>query len=340
MREMGRDRFSEKLVRLLLCIACCILPVFFLAGCSRGRQAADETEAGRDLVIGFSQLGSESAWRLGNTASMEQAAQEHGISLMMENGMQKQEKQINAIRSFIAYQVDVIVFAPIVEDGWANVLQEARDAKIPVIMMDRVINIVDSDLYDAYIGPDHYLEGVNAAKFLQKKAEEMPQETIHIVELSGTDGSSPMLRRFRGFHDLIDNDERFETLETVSGDFLRSKGRKCMENLLSRYGDEIDVLYSHNDAMTLGAIEVMEEQGIKPGEDIVIITVDGEQAAIDLLKEGKINCVVECSPKLGEAVMDLAEKMVKGEEYPRNTYPKESVFTEYDDLSDLAPRGY
>ena len=340
MREMGRDRFSEKLVRLLLCIACCILPVFFLAGCSRGRQAADETEAGRDLVIGFSQLGSESAWRLGNTASMEQAAQEHGISLMMENGMQKQEKQINAIRSFIAYQVDVIVFAPIVEDGWTNVLQEARDAKIPVIMMDRVINIADSDLYDAYIGPDHYLEGVNAAKFLQKKAEEMPQETIHIVELSGTDGSSPMLRRFRGFHDLIDNDERFETLETVSGDFLRSKGRKCMENLLSRYGDEIDVLYSHNDAMTLGAIEVMEEQGIKPGEDIVIITVDGEQAAIDLLKEGKINCVVECSPKLGEAVMDLAEKMVKGEEYPRNTYPKESVFTEYDDLSDLAPRGY
>jgi simple sugar transport system substrate-binding protein len=113
-----------------------------------------------------------------------------------------------------------------------------------------------------------------------------------------------------------------------------------MEDMLTRCGEEIDVLYSHNDAMTLGAIEVMEENGIRPGEDIVIITVDGEQAAIDLLKEGKINCVVECSPMLGDAVMDLAEKMIRGEEYPRNTHPEERCFTEYDDLTDLAPRGY
>ena len=323
---------------VLLLSICCLLPVFLLTGCGSGTTV--ETENGRDLVIGFSQLGSESAWRLGNTASMESAAADHGFSLMMKNGMQKQEKQIAAIRSFIAYQMDVIVFAPIVETGWTNVLQEARDAGIPVIMMDRVISIADSDLYDAYVGPDHYQEGVNAARFLERKAEEMDQDTIHIVELSGTDGSSPMLRRFRGFHDVIDSDDRFVTLETVSGDFLRSKGRKCMEDMLSRYGEEIDVLYSHNDAMTLGAIEVMEENGIRPGEDIVIITVDGEQAAIDLLKEGKINCVVECSPMLGDAVMDLAEKMIRGEEYPRNTHPEERCFTEYDDLTDLAPRGY
>ena len=334
-----RSGIISKIIR---CILCCFLPLLLLSGCESGTGtgAGAETESGRELVIGFSQLGSESAWRLGNTASMEQAAKDHGFSLMMKNGMQKQEKQIAAIRSFIAYQVDVIVFAPIVENGWANVLQEARDAGIPVIMMDRVINIADSDLYDAYVGPDHYMEGVNAAKFLMRKAEEMDKEKIHIVELSGTDGSSPMLRRFRGFHDLIDKDDRFETLETVSGEFRRAKGRECMEDRLSRDGGESDVLYSHNDAMTLGAIEVMEENGIKPGEDIVIITVDGEQAAIDLLKEGKINCVVECSPKLGEAVMELAEKMVNGEEYPRNTHPEESCFTEYDDLSDLAPRGY
>ena len=337
MGGLREDSFFRISCVLLLSI-CCLLPVFLLTGCGSGTTV--ETENGRDLVIGFSQLGSESAWRLGNTASMESAAADHGFSLMMKNGMQKQEKQIAAIRSFIAYQVDVIVFAPIVETGWTNVLQEARDAGIPVIMMDRVISIADSDLYDAYVGPDHYQEGVNAARFLERKAEEMDQDTIHIVELSGTDGSSPMLRRFRGFHDVIDSDDRFVTLETVSGDFLRSKGRKCMEDMLSRYGEEIDVLYSHNDAMTLGAIEVMEENGIRPGEDIVIITVDGEQAAIDLLKEGKINCVVECSPMLGDAVMDLAEKMIRGEEYPRNTHPEERCFTEYDDLTDLAPRGY
>ena len=165
-------------------------------------------------------------------------------------------------------------------------------------------------------------------------------DRIHIVELSGTEGSSPMISRFQGFHDLIDRDDRFEVLETVSGDFLRSKGRECMQKLLKKYPDEIDVLYSHNDAMTLGAIEVMEEEGIEPGKDIVIISVDGEQAAVDLLKEGRINCVVECSPMLGDAVMDLAQAIVSGEDYPRISRPEESCFTEYDDLSSLGPRGY
>ena len=113
-----------------------------------------------------------------------------------------------------------------------------------------------------------------------------------------------------------------------------------MQKLLKKYPGEIDVLYSHNDAMTLGAIEVMEEEGIKPGEDIVIISVDGEQAAVDLLKEGRINCVVECSPMLGDAVMDLAQAIVSGEDYPRISRPEEGCFTEYDDLSSLGPRGY
>ena len=316
----------------------CILLSLTLAGC--GSQAKDSGAAGSGLVVGFSQLGSESAWRLGNTVSMERAAEEHGISLVVDNGMQKQENQIAAIRSFIAYQVDVIVFAPIVEDGWTNVLQEAKEAEIPVIMMDRVINVKDSDLYTAYIGPDHYQEGVNAAKFLQKKAEDMDQETIRIVEMSGTEGSSPMISRYKGFHDLIDRDERFEVLETISGDFLRSKGKECMETFLRKYPDQIDVLYSHNDAMTLGAIEVMEAAGIRPGEDIVIISVDAEQAAVDLLKEGKINCEVECSPMLGDEVMDLAEKIVSGQEYPRVSRPEESCFTEYDDLSGIGERGY
>lgn len=333
---------------LILLILCLIM-----SGCGRKEKdapSATPSAAGSDqesLVIGFSQLGSESAWRLGNTASMEQAAKDHGFRLIVENGMQKQENQIAAIRSFIAYRVDVIVFAPIVEDGWANVLKEAREAGIPVIMMDRLINVKDSDLYTAYIGPDHYQEGVNAAKYLLKKADESENELtengkhkIRIVELSGTVGSSPMISRFQGFHDLIDRDDRFEVLETVSGDFLRSKGKECMQKLLKKYPGEIDVLYSHNDAMTLGAIEVMEEEGIEPGEDIVIISVDGEQAAIDLLKEGRINCVVECSPMLGDDVMDLAQAIVSGEDYPRISRPEEGCFTEYDDLSGLGPRGY
>ena len=353
----NKKRKNRSGMRIVLLGLCTMFLGLALAGCGRtekssgsgtgaGSDVRMETEPAHDkaategLVIGFSQLGSESAWRLGNTVSMETAAKEHGFSLIVENGMQKQINQIAAIRSFIAYQVDVIVFAPIIENGWANVLQEAKEAGIPVIMMDRLINVRDSDLYTAYVGPDHYQEGVYAAKFLQRKAEDMEQEKIHILELSGTEGSSPMISRYKGFHDLIDHDDRFEVLETISGDFLISKGKECMEAMLKKYPDQIDVLYSHNDAMTLGAIEVMEAAGIRPGEDIVIISMDAEQAAVDLLKEGKINCEVECSPMLGDEVMDLAEKIVSGQEYPRVSRPEESCFTEYDDLSGIGERGY
>ena len=243
----------------------------------------------------------------------------------------------------------MIVFAPIVEEGWANVLQEAKEAGIPVIMMDRLINIKDSDLYDAYIGPDHYLEGVNAARFLMKKAEEMQAANdsaaeeesgkIRIAELSGTEGSSPMISRYKGFHDLIDNDDRFEILETVSGDFLRSKGRECMRSLLKKYPGQIDVLYSHNDAMTLGALDVLEStEGIS--KDLIMITVDGEKDAVDALKAGRINCVVQCTPDLGLSVMRLVRELTEGRSILKTNSPEESMFSDFDDLTDPRVEGF
>ncbi|MDD3412130.1 MAG: ABC transporter substrate-binding protein, partial [Eubacteriales bacterium] len=268
------------------------------------------------------------------------AAADAGISLMFQDANQKQENQISALRSFIAYQVDVIAFAPIVEDGWENVLQEAHKAGIPVILVDRMVDVADENLYAAYVGADFYAEGVRAGEFLLRKANDLGRERLNVVEISGTEDATPTLQRHQGFHNIVDGDERIVTLTTVSGDFLRSKGKERMEELLAAYGADIDVLYSHNDAMTLGAIDAMEEAGIVPGKDVVVITVDGEQAAIDLLKAGKINCVVECTPMLGPLVMELTARLIAGETIARETHPQEQVFTEYDDLSGLAPRGY
>ena len=160
------------------------------------------------------------------------------------------------------------------------------------------------------------------------------------MEITGTEDSTPQRQRHQGFHDTIAGDERFTVLESISGDFLVSKGEECMRYLLGKYGEDIDVLYSHNDGMTLGAIDAIREYGLSPGSDIIIITVDGEQAAIDLLKAGEINCVVECTPNLGDSVMELAKKLAAGETVPKMSHPDEDVFTEFDDLSDLAPRGY
>ena len=314
------------------------LALLALSGCAP--QTAPEEQAEDAVLLGFSQLGWESAWRIGNSLDIQEAAERAGVQLMFDNAQQKQENQIKAIRSFIAYQVDVIAFAPIVEYGWDTVLQEAKDAGIPVLLTDRLIVTEDPSLYVGYVGADFLEEGNKAGQFLIEKANREGLTDLKIVELSGTLSSSPMQQRGEGFRAAIEGDSRFEIIETMSGDFLRSKGKECMESLLERH-EKIDVLFSHNDAMTLGAIEAIEEAGLVPGEDIIIITVDGEQAAIDLLQEGKINCVVECTPMLGDIIMDLAKKLAAGEEIPRVTNPEERAFTEFDeDLMDIPPRGY
>ena len=338
MMAVRTGRWARRGLTALLVAACALL-----SACGAGKP--DRGEGGESnpsaVVVGFSQLGSESGWRIGNTASMEQAAKQWGFGLMRDNANQRQEKQIAAIRSFISYQVDVIVFSPIVETGWENVLREAKHAGIPVILMDRMVDVDDDTLYTAYIGADFLAEGRRAGKFLLKKADAMGAKHLNIVEITGTENSTPMRDRQTGFRWAIDGDERFTIIDSVTGDFLRSKGEECMRYLLDKYGAEgIDVVYSHNDEMTLGALKVLEAAGIRPGQDIVLISVDAQQEAVDALKAGKINCIVECTPDLGNSVMEMVDALVKGKQVPKRNHPVEQAFTEFDDLSDLAPRGY
>ncbi len=318
--------------RVFVCV--CISALLLLCGCA-GQEQPKAADGG--ILLGYSQLGSESQWRIGCSADMQAAAERAGVRLMFENAEQKQEKQISAIRSFIAYQVDVIALSPIVEDGWDHVLAEAKAAHIPVLLVDRTIETEDESLYAGFIGGDFTEEGRKAARFLQRKAEGM--ERVRIVEITGTVDSAPMRKRSVGFREVLGDDPKYEIVASVSGDFIRSKGKERMRELLAQY-DDIDVLYSHNDDMTMGAIEVMEENGIRPGQDIVIITVDGSQQAIDMLKLGKVNCVVECTPKMGDGVMRLAKLLAADESIPRDTYNDEAVFTEFDDVAAIADRGY
>ncbi|MDR2029142.1 MAG: ABC transporter substrate-binding protein [Treponema sp.] len=311
-----------------------------LPACRKTEEVSPEAED-QGIILGFSQIGAESAWRNCNTRSVQEAAAEAGIQLLFSNAEQKQENQIRAIRSFIAYQVDVIAFVPIIADGWDNVLQEAKDAGIPVLVTDRKINIQDESLYAGFIGTDSLWEGREAAKFLVKKFRGRPASAapIRIVELSGTVGSSPATGRAQGFRETLEPYPRFQIVYSESGDFLRSKGYELMRAIL-RTQPEIDVIFSHNDGMTLGALDAIREKGLNPGTDIVIVTIDAEQAAIDALIRGEVNCVVECNPKQGPDIMRLARQLARGEPISRLLYVDEEVFHEGEDLSALAPRGY
>lgn len=292
------------------------------------------------IILGFSQIGAESAWRKCNTRSVKEAAANAGVQLLFENAEQKQENQIMAIRSFIVYQVDVIAFVPIVADGWDNILKEAKNAGIPVLVTDRKITTADENLYAGFIGTDSEQEGREAGNFLLKKFAKRPSsDPVRIIEISGTEGSSVAVGRAAGFREIIGNNPRFEIIHSESGDFLRSRGYEIMTRILKNITD-IDVLYSHNDGMSLGAMDAMKDVGIRPGKDIVIITIDARQAAIDALRDGEVNCVIECNPKTGPAILSLSHQLARGETIPRLQHVCEEVFTEYDDLSLIGPRGY
>ena len=296
-----------------------------------------------NLIVGFSQIGTESSWRIRNSESIFEAAAEKNIKILFDDAKQKQSNQLKAIRSFIVYQVDVIVFVPIVSDGWDNVLQEAKEAGIPVIVIDRQID-VDSSLYAGFLGENGYEEGKTAGKFLLQKTENMKKQKINILELSGTENSSIAIERAGGFREMIQKDSRLNIIHSEDGDFLRSRGKEIMDRILGMNnglfldGEPIDVIFSHNDPMTLGLLESFEKNNIS--DYPIIISIDAEQECIDALVNGKINCVVECNPNLGPVLMDLVEVVAAKKEIPRVTYMEEKVFTENDDFSSYIPRGY
>jgi len=328
--------------------------IFFLCGlclatfsCKAKNNAQGKSTSVKNIIVGFSQIGAESEWRTCNTENIKQAAEAEGIQLIYSNAEQKQENQIKAIRSFIVYQVDVIVFCPIVQDGWDNVLQEAKEAKIPVIVVDRKIRTKDNSLYAGYIGTDSLEEGRKAGRFLLEKYKNT-SEPINIMELYGTIGSSVSEGRNKGFHEIIDNDPRFSVVYTESGDFLRSRGEEIAENICSKSpegtlqidGKKIHSIFSHNDQMTLGFLGILEKYKIKSGKDVTIITVDAEQSAINELRNGKINCVIECNPKMGIQVLNFVKDLVSNRPIPAVTYVPETMFTENDNFAEIEPRGY
>lgn len=311
------------------------VPIIVLSGCAKTDEPNLKYTQDR-ILFGFSQLGDESEWRTSSSNDIKRAAEEAGIQLIFDNAQQKQFNQIKAIRSFILNRVDIIAFCPIVEEGWDNILLDAKAAGIPVILVDRYIKTEEEGLYCAFIGSDFENEGYEAGEWIIEKFAKST-EPVKIAEISGTANSSPTIGRYEGIRKALNGNPKFEIVTSVSGDFMRSKGRECMEKIL-RDTPEFDVLFAHNDDMALGAVEILEEHGITPGVDVVIVSVDAQKSGLNALKEGKINCLVECSPYVGSQLMELALKVLNGEEVPFYTYTQETIFTENDDFNTLPMR--
>lgn len=306
-----------------------------LTGCGMFSPVVEEnsqTGINNDLiVVGVSQLGSESLWRTANTASIQRAfTKENGYFLIFNNARQKQENQIKDIRSFISQRVDYIVFSPVTEDGWDTVLLEAKEAGIPVILADRMVNIQDESLYTTWVGTDMHEEGEKAGKWLEEylKEHRRDEEEINIVVLQGTIGATSEIGRTEGFDSIADRHSNWNVLKRVNGDFTTAKGKEVMESLLKQYTD-IDVVVSQNDDMTFGAIEAIQEAGRTVGVagEITMISFDATHDALEMVEQGLINVDVECNPEQGDQIAEVIMKIENGEEIEKSYIIEENVFT-------------
>lgn len=326
---------------LLLCLAGCIaaeseskLPpvpsnIESLPSLEEWMQSPEYNTPSREPIkLGFSQLGTESAWRIANSASIQDAAKESGITLILKNAEQSQTKQFEAVRSFIRQKVDVIAIAPVVESGWDDILQEAKQAGIPVIIVDRSVDAQDTSLFVTTIGSDFYEEGVKAGKYIQDRLRNVPG-TIRIAELQGTSGSTPSIQRGEGFRSILGDQDHIVFSQSAPADFTEDKGRQVMSRFLQvSEAEQPQVLFAHNDEMAFGAIQAIQEAGLKPGEDIIIVSVDGSRKALKILADGQINAVVECNPLLGPQLMQATKEIMAGRTLPKRMVPREDIFTQ------------
>jgi galactofuranose transport system substrate-binding protein len=287
-----------------------------------GEAAAAAPAAGaktyKDMVLCYPQLGAESDWRTANTASFKETAEKLGVKLIFSDAQQKQENQISAMRACIQQGVSVIALPPVVETGWDAVLQEAKDANIPVIIVDRSVT-ADASMYAAHIGSDMVIEGKRSAEEFNKA---LPNGG-NILELSGTTGSGAAVGRAKGFREALN--PNIKILDSQTGNFTRAEGKPVMEAFLKKYAGQINGVFFHNDDMAIGAVEAIKAAGIKPGE-LVMVSIDGTRGGFQLMIDGWLNADVECNPLLGPQVMDLGLKLMNGETIVKEVLTDESVY--------------
>ena len=327
---------KRKVLAVLLCAA---MTAALAVGCggSKGSDSSDKSSDSSSssddvITVGFSQVGAESDWRTANSQSMKDTfSKENGYDLIFDDAQQKQENQITAIRNFIQQEVDYILLAPVTETGWDTVLQEAKDADIPVIIVDRMVDVSDDSLYTTWIGTDSLLEGRKAAEWLNAytTAKGIDAKDVNIVDIQGTIGSTAQIGRSKGLEEGVDN-YGWNLLAQQSGEFTQAKGQEVMESMLKQY-DNINVVYCENDNEAFGAIDAIEAAGKTVGSDIangeiMVISFDTTNAGLTDTLAGKITCDVECNPLHGPRAEELIKALEAGEEVQKLNYVDEEIF--------------
>lgn len=332
----GKTR-KARLAAVLLCLLLC------LSACAPQEESAPAPQEEKLVTVGFSQVGAESDWRKANTASMEAAlSPENGYRLVLSDAQQKQEQQIVDIYNFINQGVDYIVLAPTKESGWETILSRVKESGIPLIIVDRMIDADDS-LFTCWVGSNFRREGDTAVAWMEEHFGDQP---LNIVHLQGNIGSSAQIGRTEGLDAGLAAHDNWSLAFRAPGDFTQAKGQELVEEvlekgLLDQTGAAVNVIYSENDNMSYGAIDALKSAGLRPGEDVFIISFDAANTALHLILSGEISYDVECNPLHGPRVKALIEQLKEGKIPEKTTFVEETAFS-VDNLTEelIQSRGY
>ena len=303
--------------------------------------------ADKKIVVGFSQIGAENPWRTSMSENMKDAFAKAGITLKFSDAQGKQENQIKALRSFIAQKVDVIILAPVVATGWDAVLKEIRDKHIPLIIVNRKLTVSvgkPEDYYLTFVGPDNTQAGKIAAQFVFDTFKNKPGP-VNIMELQGTVGASTAVERKLGFDEALKSQPRFKIVASQSGDYTRAKGKEAAEAMiksLKAQGVRIDVLWSAADDQGIGGAQALTEAGLKPGKDVIIVSVDGLKIAFEEMVAGRYNATIENPINYGPKCVELVKTIVAGKSstIPKATWLNFTLYTAATAKKDLPTRVY
>jgi ribose transport system substrate-binding protein len=291
-----------------------------------GGQAAlaEKMKRGEKIVVGFSQMENNGPWRIAETNSMRDEGAKRGakFQLLITDAQGQTSKQVSDVEDLVARGVDVIFLAPREEQGFESALQTAREKNIPVFLIDREANGKAGEDFVTFVGSNFVEEGRRAGEWLVKQTN----GKAGIVELTGTAGASVARDRHDGFADAIKNSPDMKILTSQTANFTRAEGQKVMENIIQAQRKNITVVYAHNDEMALGAIQALKAAGMNPGKDVLVISVDGERAALEAIARGEMNVTVECNPRFGPIAFDTLEKYLRGEQLPAKIINEDRFF--------------
>ena len=301
---------------------------------------SSKSSSSDEITIGFSQVGAESDWRTANSESMKSTfSEKNGYKLIFDDAQQKQENQITAIRNFIQQEVDYIVLAPVTESGWDTVLQEAKDAEIPVIIVDRMVNVSDDSLYTAWVGSNFKLEGQKACEWLKQYAAAKNMSEVNIVDIQGTIGASAQIGRTEALNEAV-KANGWNLLAQQTGEFTQAKGQEVMESMLKQY-DNINVVYCENDNEAFGAIEAIKAAGktVGPDGDILVMSFDTTKQGITDTLSGAISVNTEWKPLHGPRVEQIIKQLQAGETPEKQAYVEEGIYAHGSDVASVSIDG-